>query len=451
MKFLTSNNSAGRWLLSLVLTVAAAASFAIIYRFLPFEQFFPKSKNISNSSAIQADNLEIPEAVAALGILEPQGEVIVISAPAFSEGARVDQLLVKRSDQVKAGQVIAILDSRPRLEAALKKAQTEVLVAQTQLALVKAGAKQGEINAQKAQIDNLKAELSGQVATQRATIERLQVELKGEKEAQQATIERLKAEWDNAKIECDRYKSLYQDGAVNASDRDRKCLEQETASKRLTEAEVNLTKIIASRQEQIKEAEANRQRTINTLLEQQTEAKATLNQIAEVRPIDILVAQANIKTAQASVDQAKAELDLAYVRVPKAGQILQIYTWPGELVNNKGIVQFGQTAQMYVKAEVYETDISQVRIGQRATITSQGFQGKLQGTVDEIGLAIGKKDILGTDPVADVDSRVVEVKIRLDPTDNRKVSHLTNLQVKVVIDTSSQHSHKTKKTLSNKS
>jgi ABC exporter DevB family membrane fusion protein len=227
-------------------------------------------------------------------------------------------------------------------------------------------------------------------------------------------------------------------------------LEQETASKRLTEAEVNLTKIIASGQEQINEAEANRQRTINTLSEQQTEAKATLNKIAEVRPIDILVAQVNIKTAQASVDQAKAELDLAYVRVPKAGQILQIYTWPGELVNNKGIVQFGQTTQMYVKAEVYETDISQVRVGQRATITSQGFQGKLQGTVDEIGLSIGKKDILGTDPVADVDSRVVEVKIRLDSTDNRKVSHLSNLQVQVVIDTSSQNSHKTKKTLSNK-
>jgi len=281
-------------------------------------------------------------------------------------------------------------------------------------------------------------------------IEQLQAELKGEKEAQQATIERLKAEWDNAKTECDRYQSLYQDGAVNASDRDRKCLEQETASKRLTEVEVNLTKIIASGQEQINEAEANRQRTINTLSEQQTEAKATLNKIAEVRPIDILVAQVNIKTAQASVDQAKAELDLAYVRVPKAGQILQIYTWPGELVNNKGIVQFGQTTQMYVKAEVYETDISQVRVGQRATITSQGFQGKLQGTVDEIGLSIGKKDILGTDPVADVDSRVVEVKIRLDSTDNRKVSHLSNLQVQVVIDTSSQNSHKTKKTLSNK-
>ena len=450
MKFIPSDKSGGRCLLWIVLTITVTASFTIIYKFLPFDQFFSQSKSISKTSVIQTDDLEVPEAIAALGILEPQGEVIVISAPAFAEGARVDQLLVKRGDQVKAGQVIAILDSRPRLEAALKKAQTQVLVAQTQLALVKAGAKQGEINAQKAQINNLKAELSGQVATQRAAIEQLQAELKGEKEAQQATIERLKAEWDNAKTECDRYQSLYQDGAVNASDRDRKCLEQETASKRLTEVEVNLTKIIASGQEQINEAEANRQRTINTLSEQQTEAKATLNKIAEVRPIDILVAQVNIKTAQASVDQAKAELDLAYVRVPKAGQILQIYTWPGELVNNKGIVQFGQTTQMYVKAEVYETDISQVRVGQRATITSQGFQGKLQGTVDEIGLSIGKKDILGTDPVADVDSRVVEVKIRLDSTDNRKVSHLSNLQVQVVIDTSSQNSHKTKKTLSNK-
>lgn len=450
MKFIPSDKSGGRCLLWIVLTITVTASFTIIYKFLPFDQFFSQSKSISKTSVIQTDDLEVPEAIAALGILEPQGEVIVISAPAFAEGARVDRLLVKRDDQVRAGQVIAILDSRPRLEAALKKAQTQVLVAQTQLALVKAGAKQGEINAQKAQINNLKAELSGQVATQRAAIEQLQAELKGEKEAQQATIERLKAEWDNAKTECDRYQSLYQDGAVNASDRDRKCLEQETASKRLTEAEVNLTKIIASGQEQINEAEANRQRTINTLSEQQTEAKATLNKIAEVRPIDILVAQVNIKTAQASVDQAKAELDLAYVRVPKAGQILQIYTWPGELVNNKGIVQFGQTTQMYVKAEVYETDISQVRVGQRATITSQGFQGKLQGTVDEIGLSIGKKDILGTDPVADVDSRVVEVKIRLDSTDNRKVSHLSNLQVQVVIDTSSQNSHKTKKTLSNK-
>jgi HlyD family secretion protein len=103
MKFIPSDKSGGRWLLWIVLTITATASFTIIYKFLPFDQFFSQSKSISKTSVIQTDDLEVPEAIAALGILEPQGEVIVISAPAFAEGARVDRLLVKRGDQVRAG------------------------------------------------------------------------------------------------------------------------------------------------------------------------------------------------------------------------------------------------------------------------------------------------------------------------------------------------------------
>jgi HlyD family secretion protein len=124
------------------------------------------------------------------------------------------------------------------------------------------------------------------------------------------------------------------------------------------------------------------------------------------------------------------------VRSPRAGQILKIHTWPGEIIGNQGIVELGRTDQMYAIAEVYETDIHKVRLGQKATITSAGFTGKLQGTVDEIGLQIGKKDVLGTDPVADVDARVVQVKIRLKPADSQRVTDLTNLKVKVVIDIS---------------
>jgi ABC exporter DevB family membrane fusion protein len=136
--------------------------------------------------------------------------------------------------------------------------------------------------------------------------------------------------------------------------------------------------------------------------------------------------------------QAQSELDLSYVKSPLTGQILEIRTWPGELIGNKGIVELGRTEQMYVSAEVYETDIYRVKLGQKATITSQGFPGQLQGTVEEIGLAIGKKDILGTDPVADVDARVVEVKVRLAPDSSQKVANLTNLQVKVIINTSNK-------------
>jgi hypothetical protein len=49
-------------------------------------------------------------------------------------------------------------------------------------------------------------------------------------------------------------------------------------------------------------------------------------------------------------------------------------------------------------------------------------------------LQVRKKDVLNTDPVADIDSRVVEVKIRLDDSATQKVAGLTNSQVKVAIE-----------------
>jgi ABC exporter DevB family membrane fusion protein len=88
---------------------------------------------------------------------------------------------------------------------------------------------------------------------------------------------------------------------------------------------------------------------------------------------------------------------------------------------------------MDVVAEVYETDIHKVVIGQQATIKSQGLSSELTGKVTEIGLQIGKKDVLGTDPAADSDVRVVEVKISLDADSSQKVRTLTNLQVNVII------------------
>jgi ABC exporter DevB family membrane fusion protein len=434
LRFLTQSKK--QWLLWLTVTIAAAMSMGVIYRFMLLKT--ESELEISHSATATSEPARVPPSVSALGILEPKGEVVLLSAPAFAEGARVEQLLVKRGDKVKIGQVIATLDSRPRLTEAVQKAAAQVLVAEAKLRQVKAGAKQGEIEAQKARIKNLQAELEGQILAQEATIERLKAELKGEKEAKEAEIERLRAEMDNAKNECNRYQLLYQDGATSSSQRDQICLADKTAVKRVIEAEVNLAEIILTRQEQINEAQANLKRTKITLAEQQAEATAILEKITEVRPVDISLAEAELKSARASLKQAQSELDLSYVKSPLTGQILEIRTWPGELIGNKGIVELGRTEQMYVSAEVYETDIYRVKLGQKATITSQGFPGQLQGTVEEIGLAIGKKDILGTDPVADVDARVVEVKVRLAPDSSQKVANLTNLQVKVIINTSNK-------------
>ena len=86
---------------------------------------------------------------------------------------------------------------------------------------------------------------------------------------------------------------------------------------------------------------------------------------------------------------------------------------------------------MYAIAEVYETDIVRVKVGQRAKVTSPAFPEPLEGTVERIGLKVGKMDVLGTDPAAKTDARVIEVEVRLD--DSEAAACQTNLSVEIAI------------------
>jgi HlyD family secretion protein len=120
------------------------------------------------------------------------------------------------------------------------------------------------------------------------------------------------------------------------------------------------------------------------------------------------------------------------VRAPIAGRVLAIDAREGERLGANGLVEMGDTSRMYAVAEIYETDIGAVREGQRARVTSPALDGMLTGTVEAIGHRIGKLDVLGTDPVARTDARVVEVRIRLQG--RAGVERLTNLQVEVEIE-----------------
>jgi HlyD family secretion protein len=358
----------------------------------------PQTTQNNQSSVNEPAPIKLTK-ITALGRLEPQGEAIRLSVTESSGSTRVAQILVKEGDRVQTKQVIAILDSRDRRASTLNQAKEQVKVAESKLAQVLAGAKSGEIQAQKANISRLESELSGQIATQAATVARSAAELR------------------NAESEYQRYQSIYQDGAVSASIRDGRLLTLQTAQARL------------------KEAQASQNRTIATVKDQLNEAKETLNRIAEVRPVDVQVSRAEVDSAIATVKQAESELELSNVRSPRNGRILKIYTKSGEVISDqkKGIAEIGNTDTMYAVAEIYQSDIKQVKMGQAATITSNAFVGELQGTVDQIGWQIAKQDVLGTDPAASQDARVVEVKVKLTPEASKVVRNLTNLQLKVAI------------------
>jgi HlyD family secretion protein len=138
-----------------------------------------------------------------------------------------------------------------------------------------------------------------------------------------------------------------------------------------------------------------------------------------------------VKAARAGVAAAEASLGLALVKSPMDGQILYVHSRPGERVGVKGVVEVGRTDKMYAVAEVYETDIVHVAVGQSATIRSPALKAPVTGKVESVGLKVGRLDILGMDPVAEADARVIEVNILLD--DVEAVAALTNLQVEVEI------------------
>ena len=357
-----------------------------------------KSRDIDNQKPANPV-VAVPEikTVTALGRIEPEGEVIKLSAAISGEGSRVEKILVKEGDMVKTGQVIAILDNSDRLQAELTEAKAEVNIIKAKIAQIQAGAKPGEITAQKAIIDRLAAESQGDINTQKAALEKFQSELL------------------NAEAENHRYQELYTAGAISASQRDSKNLNVETAKKSLQAAQSQLKKLELSSQQKIKEA------------------SATLNQISEVRKVDVQAAIAELNRADAVVKKATINLQKAYVKSPQNGQVFEIYTHPGELISSNGIADIGKTSQMYVVAEVYESDITKIIQGKQARIVSDTFSQELQGKVEQIGLQVRKQNLTNTDPSSNIDNRIIKVHIRLNKASSHQAAKFTNMQVKAII------------------
>ncbi|BAU16023.1 hypothetical protein LEP3755_65900 (plasmid) [Leptolyngbya sp. NIES-3755] len=359
----------------------------------------------STESAVTAAPVD---AVVALGRLEPEGEVIRISVP-NAQDSRVNQILVKEGDWVKADQVLAILQGIDRRKADLRDAETDVKLQRAEVNKVQQG------DAKKAQI-----------TAQRAAIARLQAQLKTTTKQKQSAIASAEATLREVQLTYQRRQNLTEQGAIARADLDL--------------AQRDLDMAIAL----LNERHADLEQTRTTLEAEIQQEQANLAELQEVRPVDVEIAEARLTKAQIAVEQRQAILEDVQVRAPIAGQILRINTRVGEQVNtSQGIMELARTDRMFVTAEISELDINKVRKGQRATITSEygGFSGEIQGTVKQIGLQIGRRVLQEAassgstgSPLTDQNARIVTVKIRVDPDDNAKVTALTYMQVRVKLD-----------------
>jgi HlyD family secretion protein len=448
-----------------------------------------------------------PNAIVALGRIQPYGEVIKLSV-ANAQDSRVDQIFVKEGDRVGNNQVIAVLQGIDRKQADLRDALTDVKLRQVELARVtRIDVKKSQIVAQNAVITKLQAQLTSTKKQREAAIAGAAARLhNAETDYQQreqlykddvgllsvrARLSNAQSEYQrrqkfdqtggstlgnraklvNAQDEYQRNQLLYRSGAISKSQID-KALEaltsaqasiqekqidtrtqldkaaEDLASARAalrekeieTKIQLDKTKaeLLAAR-ETLNERQAELEQTIKTLTAEIQQEQAKLAELQEVRPSDVSLAQSQLEKAKIAVEQKQAAIRDSEVRVPVAGQILKINTRIGEQVNTaQGIVELAQTDRMYAVVEVPEIDISKIKIGQSAVITSEynSFSGELAGTVEAIGLQVGRKqsqEVIGTNPASDKEARIVAVKVRIEPADSSKVAKLTNIQVRVRI------------------
>ena len=148
---------------------------------------------------------------------------------------------------------------------------------------------------------------------------------------------------------------------------------------------------------------------------------------------DLKRLSAEIARAQAEQKIAEAELDNTLIVAPITGTIVKIFTRPGERIGDNGLLQIADLSQLDVVAEVYESELPQVKIGQTGCITATGFKRSYRAQVRELGFLVRKNDLNDTDPLADRDNRIIEVRLTLEPEAVVDLQHQIFRQVKVRI------------------
>jgi len=154
--------------------------------------------------------------------------------------------------------------------------------------------------------------------------------------------------------------------------------------------------------------------------------------VAEVRAVDVAYAESQVALARAQLASAEARVEQSLLRAPIAGVVLDTLLQPGELAGTP-VMSLGATDAMGVEAYVYDTDIRRVRPGAAATITSHAFVGALSGKVTEIAPLLRSSPAVPIRPEAAADRRVVKARIALEPADAKRVEHLSNQEVEVLI------------------
>jgi HlyD family secretion protein len=368
------------------------------------------STSDTTAGAIECNEREI----FALGCLEPaEGVVDVVGTP----GDRIERFLtdangetlVRVGNEVPQGQHLVVLESyelrelevqltrsqlkeaEGRRDAGLKVAEAAIMAAE--LAVKQAKAQDAEIAAQRKKNDLLEKNKELAILSRQQLRD---LSKKGE---------------DKGKVYVTQQELRHQDLLVEQA---------------VAEWEAGI--------EVLKKLEDTKPLAVQAAIADRDAAKANKDQVEAANPI---------KSLETRVQMAEKQRDQSILTAPCTGTILEVLVGPNEAIGPGPVLRMANLEKMMVVAEVYETDVKCIAEGQQATIISRAFpkpygeEGKgLRGKVVEIGRIISSPSLTDTNPFAQQDKHVLEVRIELDPEYTDTASQFVHMQVNVKFDKS---------------
>lgn len=143
--------------------------------------------------------------------------------------------------------------------------------------------------------------------------------------------------------------------------------------------------------------------------------------------------KADIAASEAAVTEARLKLAAAQIRSPLDGTLIRIYSWPGMKETSNGLALIGRTGRMQAWAQVFQSDIPKIRVGEIAKIQPEtgNFLQPMTGTIESVIGNVSERDIFATNANNDVNARVVLVKLNIDPEFQSQIERLSGMNVTV--------------------
>src|SRR5215813_1593754 len=361
------------------------------------------------------------------------GHITQISGKVYG---RVSEVLVNDNQQVKAGQILVKLDPRD-YQAALDQAKA-------QLSLAESDAKSAgiEVPRTKLNVQSGTSSADAQLAGSQADLTRAETSYDQAKTADlawaQANVEKSKANAALAQADLERYTPLLQKGEISK--------QQFDAAKANADATAS-----ALRADQEKLAQA--QRGIDISKAQLDAAKAKVAQAqagvvaakADTRNVIIRQADAQgkiakVEQARAAVEAAQLSLEYATVVAPVDGVATHKQVEVGQIVQQgQGLMVVVPLNNVWVTANFKETQLRNMKPGQKAEVKVDTYGKTFSGHVDSIAGATGA--VLSLLPPENATGNYVKVvqrvpvKIVLDPIPQEKAVLRPGMNVEATVVT----------------